>query len=219
MNPLRYPGLKLLALLGAFLLWGVSHSTASVERGFDVPVVQVGVPENLVVVARTSDAVNVRVRGSRAALRSLSVGTLAYPVDLSGARPGVAKREVDLIGMDLPRGATVVSRSPLSIEFTLENRSSRAVRVRPDMEGEPAEGYVLGEVAVDPPRVRIAGARTEVLRLSEVLTETIDVSGAIAPLERRVRPSITGPNLWLEGVEEVTVRIDVQPVETEEEAE
>jgi YbbR domain-containing protein len=219
MNPLRYPGLKLLALLGAFLLWGVSHSTASVERGFDVPVVQVGVPENLVVVARTSDAVNVRVRGSRAALRSLSVGTLDYPVDLSGARPGVAKREVDLIGMDLPRGATVVSRSPLSIEFTLENRSSRAVRGRPDMEGEPAEGYVLGEVAVDPPRVRIAGARTEVLRLSEVLTETIDVSGAIAPLERRVRPSITGPNLWLEGVEEVTVRIDVQPVETEEEAE
>jgi len=205
---LRY---KLLALVAAFLLWGVSHSTSSIERGFDIPVVPGNLPQELVITAQSTDAVNVRVRGTNAALRRLSVAELEYPVDLAGARPGTAEREVELAVMNLPRGAQIVSRSPASLEFTLERRSTRAVKVRPDLDGEPAPGFEIGEVVVDPPRVRIAGARSEVLRLSEVLTETIDVTGATGPLERKVRATPGGLHVWLEGSDEVTVRIDVVP--------
>ena len=205
---LRY---KVLALIAAFGLWGVSHSTSSVERGFDIPVVPANVPEELVITGQSTDAVNIRVRGTNAALRRLSVAELEYPVDLAGARPGNTEREVELAAITLPRGAQIVSRSPASLEFTLERESTRAVKVRPDLDGEPAPGFLIGEVTVTPPRVRIAGARSEVLRLSEVLTETIDLTGADAPLERRVRALPGGLHVWLDGVEEVGVRVDVLP--------
>ena len=211
---LRY---KLLALVAAFGLWGVSHSTSSVERGFDIPVVPANVPEELVITGQSTDAVNIRVRGTNAALRRLSVAELEYPVDLAGARPGNTEREVELAAITLPRGAQIVSRSPASLEFTLERKSTRAVRVRPDLDGDPAPGFVIGEVVVEPARVRIAGARSEVLRLSEVLTETIDLNGVNAPFERRVSALPGGLHVWLDGPGEVTVRVDValEPPEPE----
>ena len=141
MRPFKNLGYKLLALGLALLLWGVANSTSSVERGFDLPVVLVGLPETVVVTGQTSDAVNVRVRGSRAGLRAFSGGEIEYQVDLSGSKPGVARREVDLTALKLPRGAQIVSRSPSSIDFTMERRGTKAVRVRPDLDGEPAEGF------------------------------------------------------------------------------
>jgi YbbR domain-containing protein len=203
---LRY---KVVALLAALLLWGVSHSTSSVERGFDIPVVPSNVPEDLVITGQSTDAVNIRVRATNAALRRLSVAELSYPVDLAGARAGTTEREVELAAVNLPRGAQVVSRSPARLEFTLERRSTRAVKVRPDIDGEPAPGFVLGEVTVEPPRLRISGARSEVLRLSEVLTETIDVTGANASLEKKVRATPGGLHVWMDGPSEVTVRIAI----------
>jgi len=207
---------KVLALLAALGLWGISHSTASRELGFDVPVVASNVPDDLVITARNTDAVNIRVRGTNAALRRLNVLQLEYPIDLAGARPGTTERDVQPTLMDLPPGTDVVSRSPATLEFTLERKSTRAVRVRPDLEGEPAPGFLVGAINVDPPRLRIAGARSEVLRLAEVLTETIHLAGAVAPVERRVRVLPGGLHVWLDGADEVTVRVDVRPQPTDE---
>jgi len=203
---LRY---KVVALLAALLLWGVSHTTSSIERGFDIPVLPENVPDDLVITDRSSDAVNMRVRGTRAALQRLAVADLDYGVDLTGARAGATQHEVDLSRLDLPRGAQIVSRSPASLEFTLERKSTRAVKVRADIDGEPALGFAVGEVVVEPARLRIAGARSEVLRLSEVLTETIDVTGANATIERTVRATPGGLHVWLDGADRVLVRIEV----------
>jgi YbbR domain-containing protein len=202
-------GTKFLAVLGAFLLWGVSHSTTSIERGFDVAVVPESMPEDLVLVGRSSDVVNIRVQGGRPALRTLSVTDLEYPVDLSGAKPGKAIHQVENADFPIPRGAQVVSRSPSTIEFTFERRGSKFVKVQADLEGAPAEGYTLGTVEVIPPRVRIAGARSEVLRLGEVLTETVDVSGAQEPFERPVALPLGGRNVWLETDEDIRVRVEI----------
>jgi YbbR domain-containing protein len=206
---LRY---KVVALLAALLLWGVSHTTSSIERGFDIPVLPENVPDALVVTDGSSDAVNVRVRGARGALQRLAVAELGYSVDLTGARAGRTQHDVDLSRLDLPRGAQIVSRSPASLEFTLERKSTRSVKVRADIDGEPAPGFMLGEVVVEPARLRIAGARSEVLRLSEVLTETIDVAGADAALEKKVRAMPGGLHVWLDGDELVAVRIAIVPV-------
>ena len=89
------------------------------------------------------------------------------------------------------------------------------------MEGEPAKDFVFSEVEIDPPRVWLAGARSEVLRFSEVLTETIDVAGANEPIEREVRLSLGGGHVWLDEDKPVMLRIQVDPVQqpvTDEEA-
>lgn len=203
-------GYKALAVAIAVFLWVVARGTATVERGFDIPVVLQGTPEDLVVVGQGADVVNVRVLGTRAALRNFDPGTLEYAVDVSTSKPGQAEFEVDLSRFDLPRGARVVSRSPSRIEVGFERRAAKTLKVKPDIDGSPAEGYRVSDVDVDPPRVRVTGARSEVLRLSEVATETIDVTGATGTIEREVRVSAGSGHVWAESPKVVKVRVEVE---------
>ena len=153
---------KLLAVASAVMLWGVAHGTADIERGFDIPVVLAGLPDNLVVVEQNSDVVNVRIRGSRAGLRRMALEGPEYTIDVSGARTGNANFEVDLTRLEFPRGTRDVSRSPSNLLLTFERRGSRVVRVKPDLAGEPAAGFAVEGIDLSPSEVRIEGARSEV---------------------------------------------------------
>jgi len=206
---LRY---KLLALGAAFMLWGVAHGTADIERGFDIPVVFTNLPDSLVIVEQSSDVVNVRMRGSRAGLRRMTVEGREYVVDVSGARPGRANFEVDLTRIEFPRGTRDVSRSPSNLLVTFEPRASRVVRVKPDLTGEPAEGFLVAGVDLTPPEVRIEGARSEVRRRGEVVTEAIDVTGLEETVTREVKVSLQRPNVWLAADAPIEARIRIKPV-------
>ena len=203
----------LLALVISTILWGIAHGSSSVERGLDIPISFHDLPDDLVITGQSTDQVNIRVRGSRAALRNLSPTKLDYVVDVAGAKPGLAAYEVDVSRFDLPRGANVVSRSPATLEVEFERRGRRAVRIRADIEGEPAPGFLMGEVVVDPPRVWLSGARSEVMRLTEVVTETIEVAGAQSAIDREVRLSLGGGHVWMEETRPVRVKIPIEPVE------
>ncbi len=210
----RNRGYKLLAFAIACLIWFVAQGTSSVERGFDIPIAFRNLPEELVIVDQNSDVVNVRIQGTRAGLRNVAGEKLEYSIDVGGARSGQSDYEVDLSEMEreLPRGARVVSRSPSNLEVTFERRGTKTVKIRPDLEGEPAPGFKLAGVDLDPPRVRIAGARSEVRRLSEVVTETIDIRGITETAEREVRVSIGAGHMWVEREQPVRVTIRVEPV-------
>lgn len=214
-------GTLLLSAAIAMTLWGMAHGTSSIERSVDIPVVYQNVPDDVVITGHSVSAVNIRVLGSRAALRNVSPTRLYYRIDVSGAKPGPAVYEVDESRIELPRGARVVSRSPASIEVTLERRGRKAVVVRPDLEGAPAPGYAVTRVEVDPARAWLTGARGDVLRLAEVMTETIDVSGVSQSFERDARLSLGANHVWRETDGPVRVRVTVEPVaspETPEEA-
>jgi YbbR domain-containing protein len=207
---LRY---AVLAIVISLILWSIAHGSSSVERGFDIPVVFHDLPDTLVITDQSDREINIRVLGSRVALRNLSPSKMEYVVDVSGAKVGRTVHEVDVSRLDQPRGVRIVSRSPAQIDARFEARGRKTVRIRVDLEGEPAEGFVLTSVEVDPPRVRLTGARSRVMRLSEVVTETIDVSGLEAPLERQVKLSLGSDHVWMEDDEPVSVRIGIEAVE------
>ena len=70
------------------------------------------------------------------------------------------------------------------------------------------EDQVEGGVPVE---VRIVGARSEVRRRGEVVTESIDVSGLEKNEEREVRISITRPNVWLAEERPLKATIRIKP--------
>jgi YbbR domain-containing protein len=213
-------GTLLLSAAIAMVLWGMAHGTTSVDRGVDIPVIFNGVPDDLVIVGQSVDKVNLRLLGRRTALRNVSSERLEYRVEVGGAKPGHAVYEVDPSRIELPRGVRVVSRSPAAIEVDFERRGRKAVTVRPDVSGEVAPGYALGTIEVEPPRVWLAGARAEVLRMGEVTTEPIDVTGLQAPLERKVRLVVGSEHVWPEQDGPVTVRIAIEraPASADEKA-
>ena len=60
---------KIVALLIACVLWASAQGVTDAEQSFDIPIQVEGVPEELVVVEESAHEINLRVMGSRAALR------------------------------------------------------------------------------------------------------------------------------------------------------
>lgn len=210
---LRY---GVLSVMIAALLWGIAHSSSSVERGYDIPVAFEDLPDELVITDQSDNEINIRVVGSRSALRNLSPTQMEYVVNVSGAKAGRAIHEVEVSQLDVPRGVRIVSRSPSQIDARFERRGRKNVRVRVEMQGEPAEGFALGEVELDPPRVWLTGARSRVLRISEAATETIELTGLKESVERQVRLSLDTDHVWQEDDKPIKVRVAIVPVEQPE---
>jgi YbbR domain-containing protein len=211
-----------MAVAIAMVLWGIAHGESRKERNVDIPVALYGLPDDLVITEQSTGEINIRVQGSRAALRNVSPTTMEYPVIVEGAKRGPAIYDVEASHIDPPRGVKVVSRSPARIELKFEPRGRKNVRIRPDIEGGPPEGFVVSEVVVEPDRVWLTGARRDVLRLNEVMTETVDITALAKPVEKEVRLALGGGHVWMEDDQPITVRVQVDPVvapETMESAE
>jgi YbbR domain-containing protein len=201
-----------MAVAIAMVLWAIAHGERDSEQNFDIAVALHGLPDDVVVTEQSDREINIRVQGSRAALRNVSSKSMEYPVNLEGVKPGLAVYDVEASHIEAPRGIKVVSRSPARIELEIEPRGRKHVRIRPDVEGDPAEGFVIGDVVVEPERVWLTGARGDVLRLSEVVTETVELTGLTEPLEKQVRLSLGGGHVWLEKDEPVKLRVQIDPI-------
>ena len=205
------PGALLLALIIAVILWGLAQGASSIERAYDVPVELEALSEDLVVTDQTPKQINVRIMGSQAALRNVDSAKLRYPIDVSGSKPGDADFEVDVSNVSLPRGARIVSRSPSRIFIHFEPRGRKAVGIRVDTSGTLPEGYVLERVEVLPSHVWLTGARGQVLRLREVVTEPVDLSGLNAKEERVVSLLLGAGTVRMEKEEPVKVVLHIAP--------
>ena len=208
------PGVLVLALAISVFIWAVAQGTSSVIQSFDVEVELVGVEEGLVITDQSSDEVNVRLRGSRAALRNLNTDQLKYRVEAKGGKPGVAVYEVDVDTIDHPAGTQFVGYSPSRLQVRFEKRGRKAVGVRAEIEGTPAPGFHVAGVDIEPQKVWLEGARSQVMRLNEVVTEAIDIAGLAASEQKEVRLVLGGGTVWAEDNTpvQVTVRIEADPV-------
>jgi YbbR domain-containing protein len=205
------PGVLVLALAISVFIWAVAQGTSSVIQSFDVEVELVGVEDGLVVTDQSSDEINVRLRGSRAALRNLDTDQLKYRVDARGGKVGVAVYEVDAETIDHPTGTQFVGYSPSRLQVRFEKRGRKAVGVRAEIVGTPAPGFHVAGVEIVPPKVWLEGARSQVMRLAEVVTESIDIAGLAANTKREVRLVLGGGTVWAEDNAPLQVEIRIEP--------
>jgi YbbR domain-containing protein len=205
------PGLLLLALAISVFIWAVAQGTSSVQQSFDVEVELVGLDETLVVTEQSADSINLRVRGSRAALRNLAVDQLKYRVDVRGGKPGVAVYEVDVESIEHPTGTSFVGYSPTRLQLRFEKRGRKNVPVRAETEGSPAPGYHLVGVVVEPDKIWLEGARSQVLKTKEVETEKIDIAGLTADAQREARLVVSGSTIWPADAKPIRVLIRIEP--------
>jgi YbbR domain-containing protein len=205
------PGVLVLALAISVFIWAVAQGTSSIQESFDVPVELVGVEDGLVVTDQNSDAINVRLRGSRASLRNLDREKMKYRVDASGGKPGVAVYEVDVETIEHPTGTTFAGHSPSRIQVRFEKRGRKAVSVRAEIQGVPAPGFHVAGVVIEPAKVWLEGARSQVMRLNEVVTESIDIAGLAANEKREVRLVLGGGTVWAEDSSPLQVEVRIEP--------
>ena len=192
-------GLKVLSFALALLLWSLVAGQKEAERSLRVPLEFQNIPPTLELIGEPPGYVDVRVKGPSAALGQLRGTELVATMDLSGARPG--RRMFHLLAehVSTPVGVRALSVVPATVTLSFEASATRAIRVVPVIDGEPATGYTLGRVTVSPTSVAVVGPESIVRQLTEATTEPVSVDGAMG----RVRDTVTI------GVNESRVRLQV----------
>ena len=205
----RHLGLKFVSIALAGLLWLVVSGEQIVERALRIPLEFTNLPAQLEMVGDTPTVVDVRVRGSSGALSRIGSGDLVAVLDLRSARPG--RRLFHLTGDDVrsPFGVEVVTVSPSNVAVAFEQSATKVVPVVPAVEGEPADGYVVGTVTAEPATVEVIGPVSALTNLTEAITEPVIIAGASAPVRESVTIGVPDPAVRLRTPQSATVTVDV----------
>lgn len=211
MWPFRHFGLKLLSLGLALLLWISVAGEEIVERGLRVPLELQQFPPGLELQGEPPASVDVRVRGASGTLSRVGAGDVVAVLDLHGAAPGRRLFHLTPEQVRVPFGVDVVQVSPATVALAFERSATKPVKVTPSVDGQPAPGYVVGTVSVDPPVVDVVGPESAVKRVDEAITEAVSVTGARDRVRETVTLGLFDPSLRLKGARMATVTVQVLP--------
>jgi YbbR domain-containing protein len=212
---IRYIGLKVVSVILAALLWLLVSGEQTVERALRVPLEFTNLPPQLELVGAPPAVVDVRVRGSSGTLGRVAPGELSAVLDVRTARVGDRLFHLTSEDVRAPFGVEVVQVTPASVSLTFEESLSKTVGVTVRIEGEPAQGYTVGGIIVDPPTVAVVGPASALKSLTEAITEPVSVEGASRPVVDDVTIGLMDPVVRLRQAQNahVTVSIAAAPDE------
>ena len=208
---LRRIGLKLLSVGVAALAWFLISGQQLAERALRIPLEFTNLSRELEMTDEPPTVVDVRVRGSSAALSRVAPGELIAVLDLQSARPG--RRLFHITGSDVrtPFGLEVIQVTPANLAMNFEVSASKVLPVAPVVEGEPAAGFAVRTVSSNPASVEVVGPESVLKRISEAITEPISVAGVSALVRETVSIGLPDPAVRLRTPQSALVTVDISP--------
>lgn len=203
--------IKIASLVLAVLLWFYVNSKGGVEMEITVPVVLKNVPPSLVVVGDMINDVNVRFNGPERILQGITAQGLTAALDLTGAREGDNVYWLDPSDIAVPSTVQITRINPRRVMIHTDARIRKTVRVLARVNGTPATGYRIDHVAVTPAWITVQGARSTIDPLTQIPTETIDVSGKRETVTRETKLELLGKDLQVIEKQPIQVEVDIVP--------
>ncbi|HET7434193.1 MAG TPA: CdaR family protein [Thermoanaerobaculia bacterium] len=183
-------GIKLIALALACVLWffvSAPRRERVRERIVTAPISLVGLRNEFIITTEITGSVAVRVRGRMSDLRALAVQTLEVPIDLSWVQQaGEISITLRPQAINVPPEIEVVSIEPNKVRFRIEQLRQRTVAIRPFLAGDVPAGYLVGTATNEPERALVSGPASQILKLNEVATERIIMTGRTATFSQNV---------------------------------
>ncbi|MGF1465666.1 MAG: YbbR-like domain-containing protein [Sandaracinaceae bacterium] len=205
-------GLKVTALGASVILFVSVHGTEDAQMTVAVDVLALLPPDpaERMLISEVPREVRLTLRGTRSLLSALRRDP-PPPITMDLRDTEQHFYYVDQDDFEVPLGAEIVQVAPAAIPLSWVDRAEREVRVVPDIAGEVTDGYRLAATEVEPDQVLVGGAANEVERLTQLSTETVDVTGLLdGRHERRVPLSTLPPHCAYDGVQSVRVTLVVE---------
>jgi hypothetical protein len=204
-------GIKLVSVVLACVVWFIVSAPRRGrvrERIVTASLSLVGVPSDLVITTDIPSSVAVRVRGRVQELRSLVSQSLEASADLSQIdKPGEIEITIRPQHINVPEEIEVVSIQPNKVRFRIEQLRQSAVAIRPFLDGDPPSGYLVGEATALPDRALVSGPASQILKLAEVATERIIMTGRTATFVQNV--AVVSDSPLVRVVSPVTTQVTV----------
>jgi YbbR domain-containing protein len=208
---LRHPGLKIVSVVLAALLWLLVSGEQEVERALRVPLEFTNLPKQLELVGEPPSLVDVRVRGSSGTISRVAAAELAAVLDVRDARAGDRRFNLKTTDVRAPFGVEVVQVAPASVQLIFEESGSKTVPIIVRMSGNPAPGFVVSGVVVDPPNVTVTGPVSALSDLKEAITDPVLVTNAKASVTETVTLGIANAAVRLGEIRSARVVVTITP--------
>lgn len=171
-------GLRLLALGIAIGIWfnaSVEDRLVTSEKVVEA-VVAYNRPNGFTLVNPVRN-VNVRVSGTKKAIRQLSPYMVNVSVDLGQRQTGVSAIGLTSENVLLPDGLEVVSIEPNSIRVDLEKEVTERLPVVARLTGRPAAGAKVGQPEVIPNQILVIGPEPMLAHVDSLSTRPVNLDG------------------------------------------
>lgn len=169
--------LKLISLAFAVVLWFFVIGERRLEVSYIVPLEYQGLSEDMIIASEVPSSVSVRIAGPRALLMHHNAGDVSIAVDLKGLPPGVTSFKRLEESLNIPSGLKVTRISPSYVDVKLERIREKEVPVQLVLSGTPIPGFKVLKTRVEPQRVTVEGAGSELKAVTQVMTEPIALDG------------------------------------------
>lgn len=210
-------GKKTLAVLIAVILWFVANVEFDVEKSVDVKVKYANLDPELIITNKPPEEINLRLRGPRSLLSSVSNSNVVINIDLMDIEAGVSKFEIQEDQINLPREVDIMTISPAEVTLNIDEKITKTVRVEPNI-SVPDKGYrIVGEPIVTPERVKIAGPSIIVSDLEKLETNPISIAGEKSRFSIQVPLQSPSSLISIIGEELVRVTVNIQEINLEKE--
>lgn len=202
--------MKILALGCALILWFYVMGERRLEVGYAVPIELQNVPSGMVVTNDLPRSIDIRLSGPRALLGDLDEKDIRISVDLIGLKPGLTTFSRLDDHLRLPVGIRATRITPSFVDVKLERITDKTVPLRARLSGQLPGGYRLSALEVSPDRVVVEGAEGEVVNVSEVMTERIDLGEINGSIELTVPLDYRGKYSQVKGIKDARVRLQIE---------
>ena len=176
---------KILSLLIAVLIWVLVANEPEMASFYSARVQFKNLPDDLDFSSEPLAQVSLEVRGPSDELADGAVRPHVI-IDLAGTQPGNKSFAILSSNVVLPRGVRLERVIPAELNFQLERRVQRTVKVEPRFSGEGDGGYTLAHWSVQPEDLTILGPASRVAGMGRVTTEPVDLTGVVGAAEFHV---------------------------------
>jgi YbbR domain-containing protein len=204
-------GLRLLALGIAIGIWfnaSVEDRLVSSEKVVE-SAISYNRPHGFLVINPRPN-VNVRLSGSKKAIRQLLPYMVSVQVELSQRQVGLASVALKPENVLLPDGLDVVAIEPNTVQVDLEREVTLRLPVVPKLTGEPAAGSTVGELEVFPNQVLVSGPEPMLSRIDSLSTRPISLDGHALTFEEPVEVVSPDPLIQIVQPTKVTVKVPME---------
>lgn len=199
--------LKLISLAASIFLWFVVVGPRSSELGISVPIQYSNLPQGMEITGKWMDRIDVRVRGSEASLANLKSGSVRALVDLSQVVRGLNFFRISDKNLLVPPGIAITHIRPSDLTLNIAAASVKKVKVSPSVIGAiPLSMRVL----VSPAEVQIRGIKTELQRVTSVVTDPINIAELVEKGKTTVAVSVQPQGVRIEGIDPLQVTVSLE---------
>ena len=205
--------LKLISLFFAATLWFYVTPIApkdTLEVNYVLPLELKNIPPNMMTVGKIEERIGVRLKGGQGVIRDINPDKLSVNLDLSNASEGVRFYNLDPGNINVPSSIDVVRIEPRTIKIDMVKLKRKDVDVKVTLTGNPASGYRVKRISVNPPVITIEGPEAEVKDISSLEGLTINVTERKNSFSREVKIGTPQRNVRIIGKDVVIVDVEVE---------